>query len=68
MGESMTYDEMVEHLYDLSRTELRRLAYEALLISDGPARIEGDVTDAAIEVVPQEPERNVRLFTIWERR
>lgn len=30
------FDEMLEDLYDLDRSELRRLAYEALLISDGP--------------------------------
>lgn len=31
----MTLDEMREGLYDLDRSELRRLAAEALLISDG---------------------------------
>lgn len=32
----LTLDEMVESLYNLDRWELRRLAAEALLISDGP--------------------------------
>lgn len=36
-------DLALELLYDLSRDELRRLAWEALLISDGPAKIEGEV-------------------------
>lgn len=29
-------DSLTEQLYDLDRAELRRLAWEALLISDGP--------------------------------
>jgi hypothetical protein len=36
----MTYDEIVEHLYDLTHQELRALALECLLISDGPDRTE----------------------------
>jgi len=32
-------DEMVESLYNLDREELRRLAWEALLIADGPDRV-----------------------------
>ncbi len=35
-----SYDEHVEGLYDLDSSELRQLAYECLLISDGPARAE----------------------------
>lgn len=41
----MTYDELHEHLYDLTRSELRLLAFEALLISDGPDQVEGEVND-----------------------
>ena len=33
-----------EDLHDLDRNELRSLAWEALLISDGPDRIEGEVS------------------------
>jgi hypothetical protein len=36
----MTFDEAVEGLYDLSPDELRRLALECLLISDGPDKVE----------------------------
>jgi hypothetical protein len=32
----MTLEELIESLYDLSQDELRRLALECLLISDGP--------------------------------
>ena len=35
--------ELTERLYDLDRDELRALAYEALLMSDGPDRVDGDV-------------------------
>jgi len=39
----MTLEELMPHLYDLDRTDLRRLAWEALLVSDGPDKIDGDV-------------------------
>jgi len=42
-GDPWDYDVLLEHLYDLDQMELRRLAYEALLISDGPAAI-GETT------------------------
>lgn len=35
----MTLQEMIEHLYDLEPEELRVLALECLLISDGPDKI-----------------------------
>jgi len=35
----MSLEEMVEGLYDLTPTELRWLALEALLISDGPNKV-----------------------------
>jgi len=35
--------ELVDQLYDLSRDELRILAWEALLISDGPDHISGEI-------------------------
>lgn len=35
-----TLDELVEQLYDLTPAELRRLAHEALLISDGPDKVQ----------------------------
>jgi hypothetical protein len=37
--EELGWDEVVESLYNFSRPELQRLAWEALLISDGPDRI-----------------------------
>jgi hypothetical protein len=40
-GKIVDLQEMIEHLYDLDREELRRLAWEALLISDGPDHIDG---------------------------
>jgi len=36
----MLYEEIVESLYDLSKDELRRLALECLLITDGPGKVE----------------------------
>jgi hypothetical protein len=48
----MNYDEFIEHLYDLDQEELRMLAYEALLISDGPAAIDAEgVTPAGVAAV-----------------
>jgi hypothetical protein len=44
------YEDLAEQLYNLDRSELRRLAYEALLISDGLDHIEGDVSNTTIEV------------------
>lgn len=41
VSDMVSIDEFIEHLYDLDPAELRRLAYEALLISDGPDHIEG---------------------------
>jgi hypothetical protein len=38
----MDYDEIVEGLYDLTPDELRQVAYEALLITDGPAYVDTD--------------------------
>jgi hypothetical protein len=35
----MTFQEMIESLYNLTGDELRALAWEALLISDGPDRV-----------------------------
>jgi hypothetical protein len=34
--ESPAIEIVMAHLYDLSREELRRVAWEALLVSDGP--------------------------------
>lgn len=53
-------DDMLEHLYDLDRTELRRLALEALLISDGPDRVkqkdgsEAPVNNSTVRVTMKE--------------
>lgn len=48
------YEVVIEMMYDLSRAELRRAAYEALLISDGPDHIDGDVSDATVVVNRQQ--------------
>lgn len=50
----MNLEELLEHLYDLDRYELRRLAWEALLISDGP--------DSPFTDTTTEPE-TVRVYT-----
>jgi hypothetical protein len=42
------FEEMLEQLYDLDRGQLRQLAFEALLISDGPMHI-GDEDPEAIK-------------------
>lgn len=47
---NLKLEELMENLYNLDRTELRRLAYEALLISDGPDKIEGSAEDATVQV------------------
>lgn len=65
-------DEMITHLYDLDRAELRRLAWEALLISDGPDKIKGDVEKAAINAahVTTEGAGHVfgpSTFLVWEK-
>jgi hypothetical protein len=46
-------DEIIQQLYNLDRKELRRVAYEALLMSDGPDNIGGDIddTDVMVDVV-----------------
>jgi hypothetical protein len=64
--ESYTYtlEELVTALYDLDRTELRRLVWEALLISDGPGHVDGEVASAAIGV---EADAKYCVFKVWER-
>jgi len=53
-------EEMVEQLYDLSRADLRSLAWEALLISDGPDKIEGE----AITTIKVHHHEDVPAFCI----
>ena len=36
MPEQLDLEDTIVHLYDLQHEELRRLAWEALLIADGP--------------------------------
>lgn len=45
-GERDRLAELVDQLYDLGRAELRELAWQALLASDGPDRIDGDLGPA----------------------
>lgn len=53
---ALSLDEMVENLHNLSRSELRRLAAEALLISDGP--------DAPHEIFEQDPGSAVEVYLV----
>jgi hypothetical protein len=64
--ESSVYPELLERLYDLDRTELRRLAYEALLISDGPDKAEGlsEAVGDSVHVVADS--RSPSFFTIYQ--
>jgi hypothetical protein len=39
-------------LNDLDRDGLRRVALEALLMADGPDRIDGEVDDDKVNVLP----------------
>lgn len=55
----MDLNEMLTHLYDLDRSELRRLAAEALLISDGP--------DAPENIISQDPGTSVEVYLIGLR-
>jgi hypothetical protein len=41
----------LETLHDLDRNGLRRVAYEALMLADGPDRIDGDVVGDGVSVV-----------------
>lgn len=36
MAQELSFDEIIESLYNFNQADLRRLAWEALLISDGP--------------------------------
>jgi len=61
-----TFDEMLEDMYDLDRTDMRRLAWELLLASDGPNKISGDV-EGSVDVSTYEGERNEFLgFIIYD--
>ena len=59
---------LLEDLYNLDRYELRRLAYEALLMSDGPDRIEGDVTNTTmhVELLDLDHVGGMPNFEIWQ--
>jgi hypothetical protein len=63
----LTYDEIVESLYNFDRATLRRIAYEALLVSDGPNKVEGDATDSAIEVLTTNVVPLSPLFVIYDK-
>lgn len=53
------FDEILEMLYNLDRHELRRLAAEALLISDGP--------DAPENIIMQDPGTSVEVYLMGLR-
>jgi hypothetical protein len=46
----MTFQEMIESLYNLTGDELRALAWEALLISDGPDAVHKPNEDGQVRV------------------
>jgi hypothetical protein len=46
----MSFQEMIESLYNLTGDELRALAWEALLISDGPDAVHKSTSDSQINV------------------
>lgn len=47
----MNVEEILTGLYDLDRTDLRRVAWEALLMSDGPDKVSNEEVQNGIEVV-----------------
>lgn len=64
----MTMDEMVESLYDLDANELRRLALEALLISDGPDKVVKQVWDDTATFTPVAPPTAEEVRRAHERQ
>jgi hypothetical protein len=65
-------DELIEQLYNLDRKDIRKVAFEALLISDGPDHIDGDVKESAYPVglgtiLAEDSGDDLEhtLFTIW---
>lgn len=46
----MTVEELLEQLYNLDRTDLRRVAWEALLMSDGPDKVSNEPVRNEIQV------------------
>jgi hypothetical protein len=58
-------DGMVEQLYDLGRPELRRLAWEALLIADGPDHIDGPSSTGTPLIVQPLDMDGCQSFQIW---
>jgi hypothetical protein len=59
-------DQMTERLYDLDRAELRRLAWEALLIADGPAHIPGPSSSGTATIVCPVNMDGRPAFMIWD--
>lgn len=68
MAEQLSYDEVVESLYNFDRATLRRIAYEALLISDGPDRVEGSVegTSIAVTISLTGGKKPAWIFAVWD--
>lgn len=58
----MTLDELRAGLADLDRAELRQLAWDALLRSDGPERLEGDGGRVHTVRVNERPVLAFRIF------
>lgn len=65
--EPLDRDEIIEQLYNLDRLDLRRVAWEALLISDGPDHIEGTIEHSKIEVSTEKSSPRFNVFIIYER-
>jgi hypothetical protein len=58
-------NELIEQLYDLDRAELRRVAWEALLIADGPDHIEGPSSTGTDTIVQRVDMDGRDAFMIW---
>lgn len=56
-------DEIREMLYNLGRSELRALAWEALLMSDGPDKI-GEEVNSTVHVEAQTEGNGPWLFKV----
>lgn len=62
-------DEIIQQLYNLNRKGIRKVAFEALLISDGPDHIDGGVENAAVIVEAQTEGDGPWVFTVarWHK-
>lgn len=64
MAEGDQLQDMLNLLYNLSPNELRALAWEALLMSDGPDKISADEVHNNIHVSLTDEGEGPKVFTI----